>query len=310
MKKISIIVPCYNEQECISDSIAEIKLFIKKTPKYRFNVIFINDGSIDDTYKIITKSIKNNKNFRLINFTKNFGHQSAVSAGINHCKDDAAIIIDADLQDPIEVAEKMIIEWEKGYDVVAGKRNQRQGVGILRLLAAKYYYRFLNFIAETNIPLDTGDFRLISKKVINEFNKFKEHKRYIRGLIAWMGFKSTSVLYDRVKRSKGVSKYNFRKIFNLAIDGITSFSVKPLRIIGILGFFISVISIFLIIYVFFVKTFQSDVVKGWASIVTILLFFSGFNLIFLGIMGEYISKIFISQQDRPDYIIDSKINFK
>lgn len=310
MKKISIIVPCYNEQECISDSIAEIKLFIKKTPKYKFNVIFINDGSTDDTYKIITKSIKINKNFRLINFTKNFGHQSAVSAGINHCKDDAAIIIDADLQDPIDVAKKMIIEWEKGYDVVAGKRNQRQGVSIFRLLAAKYYYRFLNFIAETNIPLDTGDFRLISKKVINEFNKFKEHKRYIRGLIAWMGFKSTSVLYDRVKRSKGVSKYNFQKIFNLAIDGITSFSVKPLRIIGILGFFISVISIFLITYVFFIKTFQSDVVRGWASIVTILLFFSGFNLIFLGIMGEYISKIFISQQDRPDYIIDSKINFK
>ena len=310
MKKISIIVPCYNEQECILDSIDEIKLFIKKNSKYYFNVKFINDGSTDNTYSIITNIINNNKNFRLINFTKNFGHQSAVAAGINFCTDDAAIIIDADLQDPIDVASKMIIEWEKGFDVVAGKRNQRQGVGKLRLLAAKYYYRFLNFIAETNIPLDTGDFRLISKKVIDEFNKLKEQKRYIRGLIAWMGFKSTFVLYDREIRRKGKSKYNFQKLFNLAIDGITSFLVKPLRIIGLLGFLISLISIILIIYVFFVKTFQSDVTKGWASIVTILLFFSGFNLIFLGIMGEYISKIFISQQDRPDYIVDSKINFK
>ncbi len=310
MKSINIIIPCYNEEECISDSINEIKIFIKKNSRYKFNVTFINDGSIDKTRDILIRFIKLNKNFRLINFTKNFGHQSAVAAGINYCKDDAAIIIDADLQDPIIVAEKMIKKWEQGYDVVAGKRNQRQGVGFFRLKAAKYYYRILNFIAETNIPLDTGDFRLISKKVIKEFNNLKEHKRYIRGLIAWMGFKSTFVLYDRVKRTKGTSKYNFQKIFNLAIDGITSFSVRPLRIIGIIGFLISVISIILIIYVFFVKTFQSDVVKGWASIVTILLFFSGFNLIFLGIMGEYVSKIFISQQDRPDYIVDSKVNFK
>tara|TARA_X000000950_G_scaffold272247_1_gene354518 strand:+ start:86 stop:1015 length:930 start_codon:yes stop_codon:yes gene_type:complete len=309
MKSIGIIIPCFNEQDCILDTIDEIKLFIKNQKKYNFNVIFINDGSRDSTASMIIKSIKSNKNFKLINFTKNFGHQAAVAAGINYCDDDAAIIIDADLQDPIEVADKMIFEWEDGYDVVTGKRNRRHGISFFRLLAAKCYYRILNFIAETDIPLDTGDFRLISKKVIQEFNKLSEHKRYIRGLIAWMGFKSTSVLYDRVERKKGVSKYSFKKIFTLAIDGVTSFSVKPLRVIGVFGFFISLISIILIVYVFFVKTFQSDLVKGWASIVTILLFFSGFNLIFLGIMGEYISKIFISQQDRPDYIIDNKFNF-
>jgi|TARA_B110000971_G_C20036200_1_gene514359 dolichol-phosphate mannosyltransferase len=310
MKLIDIIVPCFNESECIDDTIFELTNFIKSENQYKFNIIFINDGSTDNTLKIISNYAKDYPNIKIINFTKNFGHQAAVSAGINHSFGDAAIIIDADLQDPISVASKMIDLWESGFDVVSGKRNKRDGERLFKILSSKYFYRFLNFISETNIPLDTGDFRLISKKVVNEFNKLVEQRKYIRGLISWMGFKSTFVSYDRVKRNKGISKYNFQKSFNLALDGITSFSIRPLRIIGLIGFLISIISIFLILYVFFIKTFQSDLIKGWASVVTIILFFSGFNLIFLGIMGEYIARIFTNQQNRPEYIIDSKINLK
>ena len=253
MKSIDIIVPCFNESECIEDSIFELTNFIKSENQYKFSIIFINDGSTDNTLKIISKYAKDYSYIKVINFTKNFGHQAAVSAGINHSLGDAAIIIDADLQDPISVASKMIDLWENGFDVVSGKRIKREGERLFKILSSKYFYRFLNFIAETNIPLDTGDFRLISKKVVIEFNKLVEQRKYIRGLISWMGFKSTFVSYDRVKRNKGTSKYNLQKSFNLALDGITSFSIRPLRIIGLIGFLISIISIFLILYIFFYK---------------------------------------------------------
>lgn len=310
MKIIDLILPCFNEHEIIQDTINKIYSYTHKFDNYNFNLIFINDGSTDNTFEILYQNSIKHKNLKIINFTRNFGHQSAITAGINNSTGDAAIIIDSDLQDPLVVIDKMIIEWENDYDVVYGKRNKRYGESFFKKITAKLYYKFLNLVSDIKIPEDTGDFRLISKKVIIEFKKLKENKKYVRGLIAWMGFKTSFILYDRQERLKGTTKYNLIKMLSLAFDGLTSFSSKFLRIIGLLGIIISIISIILMIYVFVIKSFDSDIVKGWASLATIMLFFSGINFIFLGIISEYIARIFTNQQNRSDYIVENKINFE
>jgi len=243
-KTISWVVPCFNEEKVILETLKRIRKVSKKINKYNWELILINDGSTDSTKKTIL-GIKNYPlKIILLSFSRNFGHQQAVQAGLDNCSGSASIIIDADLQDPPEIAERMIQKWEKGYKVVYGQRTIRRQENIFKKFTAFIFYRLLNFFSGIKIPLDTGDFRLIDRTVIDELQKFSEKGRFMRGLIAWIGFNQISVLYERDPRFAGVTKYSLKKMISFAIEGLTNFSRRPLRLATFMGFFFSSLSFF------------------------------------------------------------------
>ena len=249
-KKISWIIPCFNEEKVILETLKRIRKVSKKINKYNWELILIDDGSTDRTKKTIL-GIKNYPlKIILLCFSRNFGHQQAVQAGLDNCSGAASVIIDADLQDPPEIAERMIEKWEKGYKVVYGQRTIRRQENIFKKFTAFIFYRLLNFFSGIKIPLDTGDFRLIDRTVINELQKFSEKGRFMRGLIAWVGFNQISVLYERDPRFAGVTKYSLRKMISFAIEGLTNFSRRPLRLATFMGFFFSSLSFFRILLLF------------------------------------------------------------
>jgi dolichol-phosphate mannosyltransferase len=247
---------------------------------------------------------------RIIDFSRNFGHQAAIFAGIENANCDAAIIIDGDLQDPPELIPQMIKKWEEGFEVVYGKRIKREGESMFKRLTAFIFYRFINMLSDIEIPKDVGDFRLIDKKVINVLKKQKEKNIFIRGLISWIGFKQTFVEYERDKRYAGNTKYPLIKMLNFAFDGITSFSTKPLRMSMLLGLICIIISIGLIIYTLIMKYAYPDmVITGWTSLFIAVIFFGGIQLFTIGVVGEYIGKVYRETKNRPLYIIREKIGF-
>ncbi|WP_048594757.1 glycosyltransferase family 2 protein [Brachyspira suanatina] len=303
--KISIIIPCYNEEEVLDTLYERINKVSEKLVNYECEFIFVNDGSKDKTEKIIENFSVNDNRVKLFSFSRNFGHQAAVSCGIHNALGDIAVIIDADLQDPPEIIPDMIEEYENSKTpIIYGKRISRKGESIFKKLTASIFYRLINLLSEVKFPVDTGDFRLIDKNVIEAYKSFGENPKYIRGLISWMGFEQKAFEYERDARAAGNTKYTFKKMLKLAITGILSFSVKPLRISLFFGILAIFIAIGFSIRVFYLYLFDSqELVKGWASIIITILFVGGVQLISLSVISEYLANIFNEMKKRPEYII-------
>ena len=312
MKKISVVIPMYCEEEVADICYKRVVNNLKKlSDKYNYEIIFINDGSKDSTLEILKKIASNDDNVKIISFSRNFGHQAAVTAGIRNVTGDAVIIMDADLQDPPELFEGMIEKWEEGYEVVYGKRKTREGESIFKLLTARMFYNTLNKLSEIEIPKDTGDFRLVDRKVIDVIATLPEHNKFLRGLFSWVGFNQYAYEYNRVNRVAGKTKYPFKKMFKLATDGILSFSAKPLKIVGAIGIFSVIVSIIILIYSIVSYMFKlNSLTPGWTSIMCTMTFIGGIILISLWMIGEYIARIYEESLGRPEYIIDELINFK
>ncbi len=308
-KLLSIIVPVYNEQEVIDETYKRLTAVFKD---YFMDVeyIFINDGSKDNTYFKLRDMAKNNPDVRVISFARNFGHQIAITAGMDYAKGDAVVIIDADLQDPPEVILEMVKKWEEGYEVVYGKRLKREGETFFKKFTAKMFYRFLDSMTDVKLPVDVGDFRLIDRKVCDAMKSLPERSRYVRGLVSWVGFKQTSVEYRREKRFAGETKYPLKKMLKLAGDGIFSFSYKPLKLATFVGMLVSAFSFIYLIVVLIQKFAKPDVVSGWASSMAVSLFFNGVMLIVIGIMGEYVGRIYEEVKARPLYVVGEFMGFE
>ena len=306
-KIISWIVPCFNEEKVILETLKRIREVSIKINNFNWELIVIDDGSRDNTKKIIQEIKHYPLKIILLSFSRNFGHQQAVQAGLDNCSGSASIIIDADLQDPPEIAKLMIEKWEKGYQVVYGQRTIRREENFFKKFTAFIFYRLLNFLSGVKIPLDTGDFRLIDRTVIDALKNFPEKGRFMRGLIAWIGFNQISVRYVRDPRFAGATKYSLKKMLSFAIEGLTNFSRKPLRLATFTGFLFSLFSFTGMVYVLYVRLFTQSWVAGWAAICMTILLSSGIQLIFIGLLGEYIGNIFFETKNRPLYIIEEKL---
>lgn len=306
-----MIVPCFNEEEVIRETYQRLKKVKDGSGFSFFELIFINDGSKDGTLEILKEIAGYDQEIKVISFSRNFGHQTAVSAGIHYCSGDAAVIIDADLQDPPELIPELISLWKQEQcDVVYGVRKERKGDSIFKKVTAKLFYRMIDFLSEVPIPLDTGDFRLINQNVIREFKKLKERNKYIRGLISWIGFKQIPFYYSRDPRLAGETKYPLSKMIKFAATGLTYFTKKPLKLAMALGFISIIISLSLAVYVFIEKLALNNAVSGWASTVLVILFLGGVQLLTLGVIGEYLGNIFDEIKQRPEYIVAETINMQ
>jgi len=308
--KYSVVVPAYNEESLIEESYRRLKKVMDSINE-PYELIFVNDGSFDRTLEILMRICENDKNVKLISFSRNFGHQTAITAGMDNAKGDAVIVIDADLQDPPEVILKMIEKWKEGYDVVYGKRAKRNGESFFKLFTAKVFYRLLKSLTNVDIPVDTGDFRLIDRKVcdvMNSMKSIKEKNRYIRGLISWVGFKQIGVDYIRDPRLAGETKYTLKKMLKLAMDGITSFSYAPLKLPLYIGAFLVAASVLYFI-VGAVLKITGITISIWNAAIALNILLSGINFAVLGVFGEYIGRIYDEVRDRPLYIVAKKVGF-
>jgi len=303
--KVSVVVPMYYEEEVAEECDRRLNATLKE---YDYEIIYVNDGSRDETLPILKGIAEKNKNVRLISFSRNFGHQAAVTAGVQNSEGDCIVIIDADLQDPPELIPDMIKLWQEGNDVVYAKRKKRKGESAFKLLTAKLFYKLLDGLTETKIPRDTGDFRLIDRKVADAFNQMTEHSRFIRGMVPWLGFKQVPIEYVRDERYAGETKYPLSKMIRFAINGILSFSIKPLQLVTKLGVVTLLFSFAIIIYVLISKFTGNALMQGWASIMILVTMLSGVQLIALGVVGEYIARIYEESKQRPIYIIDETVN--
>jgi glycosyltransferase involved in cell wall biosynthesis len=304
MVEFSVIIPIYNEELNIPNLVTRLRPVVEKTGM-SYELLFVNDGSKDNSLALIKALAQADEHVRYIDFSRNFGHQVAVTAGIDHCKGNIIAIIDADLQDPPELIEEMIALIKHGNEVVYAKRRSRKDKNVFKKLAYKSFYRLLARISNVDVPLDTGDFRVMTRKVAEVLKNMPEQHKFLRGQIAWLGFKQTFVEYDRDVRAAGEPGYTYKKLFKLAFDGITGFSNVPLRIATIMGFAVSGISLLLIIYAltsyFF---FAGEVPKGWASLMIAISFIGGVQLICIGIIGEYISRLQTDIRNRPLYVVN------
>lgn len=304
---ISYVLPVFNESAGIEAFYKELTKAVGKNKKYNFEFIFINDGSRDDSLAKLRTFHKKDKRVKIVNFSRNFGHQLALTAGIDHATGDALIIMDTDLQDPPKVSLELVKAWEEGFEVVYAKRRSRID-GFFKKIAIHMYYRIQTRLANIDIPLDTGDFRLIDRKVADHLRNLPEKHPYIRGLVSWLGFSQTAVEYDRQGRYAGETNYPFKKLVKLALDGVTGFSTMPLQLITRLGFLTSFLSVVGIIYVLVTRIFFAELtLPGWAVTMIAILFMGGIQLITLGVMGTYIGRIYSEVQNRPRYVVSDFI---
>ena len=304
MKKISIIVPAYNEEESLPMLFERVTALIDSIPNYEFEVLFVDDGSKDKTLELIKEQRKIDNRYSYVTFSRNFGKETAMIAGLDYAKGDAVIFIDADLQDPPEVIPELIHWWEQGYDDVYAKRNSRRGETWLKKWTSTMYYKVLQSLTSVEIQKDTGDFRLLDKRCVNALRKMRETGRNSKSMFSWIGYKKKEVLYDRDPRIAGKTKWNYKRLIDLAIDGITSFTTSPLRISTFLA-----VPTFLALFVYFVYviikaiTIQGEI-HAFQAMILLLLFFSGINIMLFGIIGEYLGRIFNESKHRPLYLVD------
>ncbi|MFZ5988727.1 MAG: glycosyltransferase family 2 protein [Bacillota bacterium] len=304
----SVVVPLYNEEEVLLETYNRLKKVMDSLNE-PYEIIFVNDGSRDKTAPMAYEICNKDKNIKLIDFARNFGHQTAITAGMDFAEGEAIVVIDADLQDPPEIIPKMLEKWREGYDVVYGKRLERKGETFFKKFTAKMFYRFLRKMTDVDIPLDTGDFRLIDRKVCEALKLVNERNRYIRGIISWLGFKQTGIEFNRDKRFAGETKYPLKKMLKFAFDAITSFSYKPLKLASYFGMLLSFCSFVYLLVVLYTRLFTDHVQPGWASTLGVNLFFNGITLMILGIIGEYIGRIYDEAKGRPLYIVKQTRNF-
>jgi glycosyltransferase involved in cell wall biosynthesis len=304
MKKISILIPAYNEQAVLEKLFTRLANLANDTKDYDFEFLFINDGSRDKTLEIIKDYAEKDDRVAYVNFSRNFGKEIAMIAGLDHVTGDATVIIDADLQDPPELIPKMIELWEQGYDDVYAKRRTREGESWFKKFTSKQFYNILQKFSNVPIQKDTGDFRLLDRRAVEALKQFRESERYTKGMFSWIGFNKKEILYDRDPRAAGETKWNYLKLVNLAVDGITSFTTAPLRMSTILGFLVSITAfIYLVILVVRTIFFGTDLV-GYPSMMAVILFLGGVQLLSLGIIGEYVGKIFNETKKRPLYLVE------
>lgn len=309
-KLISIVVPMYYEEKVADECYKRLKKVMNDN-NINYEFIFVNDGSKDRTFEILNKIAEEDKNTKIISFSRNFGHQIAVTAGVDKAKGDAVVVIDADLQDPPELIPKMIDLWNEGYKVVYAKRKKRKGESFFKLFTAGMFYRILDKMTDIDIPLDTGDFRLMDRDVVNVLKTMKENNRFVRGMVSWVGFKQTPIEYERDERFAGETKYPLKKMIKFASDGIISFSAKPLKLMGSLGVFCVSISLIIFLYALIRKlTNDVNVVSGWASIMTAVTFLGGVQLLSISVLGEYIGRIYDESKGRPLYVIEKEVNIE
>ncbi|MEW9137851.1 glycosyltransferase family 2 protein [Bacillus wiedmannii] len=298
----SIIIPMYNEEAVIEETYRRMKR-VMKDANGTYELLFINDGSQDKCADIIKQFMIGDKTVKLIDFSRNFGHQIAITAGMDYANGDAVIIIDADLQDPPELILQMIEKWKEGYEVVYAKRMKRKGETWFKKWSASTFYRVLRASTDIDIPVDTGDFRLMDQKVCKEMRKINENNRFVRGLVSWIGFRQIAIEYVRDERVAGETKYPLKRMVKLCLDGILSFSYKPLKLAIYSGLLLSSSGFIYFIYVLYLTLFTEAAMKGWPSIISIMLIFNGFMLFMLGVIGEYLGRIYDETKGRPLYIV-------
>ena len=303
---ISLVVPVFNEAEVIPEFYRRATEALRSLPGLDYELIFVDDGSHDSSFAQLQGFAGGDPHVRVLKFSRNFGHQIAITAGIDHAKGDCIVVIDSDLQDPPELVVEMVAKWREGFDVVYAVREDRKGEGRLKLWTASLFYRLLESIVKIEIPVDVGDFRLMSRRAANEFARLREKDRFVRGLVSWLGFKQTGVKYTRSERFAGDTKYPYSKMVKFALDGITSFSTVPLRLAMWLGYAASVFA-FIYLASVFVQKLMGITVEGWATIMVAMLFLGGVQLICLGILGEYIGRIFNEIKPRPMYIVEEHV---
>ncbi len=304
----SVIVPFLNEEEVLPETCRRLTAVMEGLGE-PFELVFVNDGSTDRSPAIMEDLAARDPRVRLLSFSRNFGHQSAVLAGLEYAAGQALVVIDADLQDPPEVIVPMAEKWRQGYHVVYGRREKRQGETWFKKATAFAFYRILNRLCDFSIPADTGDFRLIDRKVRDVLCGLREHSLFLRGLVSWVGFRQTEVAFVREERFAGETKYPLRKMIKLSLDAMVSFSYKPLRLASYVGFALSGASVLFLLYVFYEKFFTDRTVPGWSSLMSMSLFFHGITLVILGILGEYVGRIYDETRNRPRYIVESTRGF-
>ncbi len=301
--QVSLVVPVYNEEEVI-EALHSRLIQVLGPAIGHFEVIFVNDGSKDRSPEMLDSICNADRRFKALHFSRNFGHQAAVTAGLHAATGAVVVVIDADLQDPPELIVRMLDAWAEGSHVVYAQKKRRMGVGPFKRMAYYVYYRLLNSLTEIEVPPDTGDFCLMDRRVVDLLNAMPERNRYVRGLRAWLGFRQTAIMFERPGRYAGVTKYPFRRMMALAVDGILSLSKAPLKIAMYFGFFVSAVS-FLLGVVFAVERLAGDgnLARGWASTIVVVLFLGGVQLICLGVIGEFIGRIYDEVKQRPLYVI-------
>ncbi|MCY8110505.1 glycosyltransferase family 2 protein, partial [Bacillus spizizenii] len=298
----SVVVPVYNEELVIHETYQRLKEVMDQT-KENYELLFVNDGSKDHSIEILREHSLLDPRVKIIDFSRNFGHQIAITAGMDYAQGNAIVVIDADLQDPPELILDMIEKWREGYEVVYAVRTKRKGETFFKKQTAALFYRLLSSMTDIDIPIDTGDFRLMDRKVCDEMKRLKEKNPFVRGLVSWVGFKQTAVEYVRDERLAGETKYPLKKMLKLSMDGITTFSHKPLKLASYAGMLMSGAGFLYMFIVLYLKLFTDSTITGWSSLIVIQLLFSGIVLLILGMIGEYIGRIYDEAKDRPLYIV-------
>lgn len=307
---LSVVVPCYNEEAVIDETMKRFRAFCAELQGLEVELIFVDDGSSDRTREMLRSFAAEDARVKLIGFARNFGHQIAVTAGIDAARGDAVVLIDADLQDPPEVIHQMIAKWGEGYDVVYGTRAERAGESAFKVGTARAFYRLLNRLSDVPIPLDTGDFRLMSRKVVATLRAMPERDRFVRGMVSWVGFRQVALPYSRARRFAGVSKYPLRKMLRFATDGILSFSTKPLQVSVAMGMACASLALLGILYAVAMRLFTNIWVEGWTALMIAVLFIGGVQLISVGILGEYVGRIYNEIKHRPLYVVQEYQGFE
>jgi polyisoprenyl-phosphate glycosyltransferase len=306
---LSVVVPMFNEEEVIETTYRRLTSVLESIGE-TYEMVLVNDGSRDRTTDIVRKLCESDSRVKLVDFSRNFGHQIAVTAGMDHASGRAVVLIDADLQDPPELILEMVARWREGYDVVYGKRIARRGETWFKKITASIFYRLLGSLTSVNIPLDTGDFRLMDRKVSDTLCEMRERSRFIRGMVSWAGFRQTFVEYIREERFAGETKYPLSKMIRLSLDAITSFSTKPLKLAGILGFLLSAAGFVYLLIVLYLRLFTDATEPGWTSLIVISLLFHGITLSLLGVLGEYVGRTYEEAKRRPLYVVSDRVNFE
>jgi dolichol-phosphate mannosyltransferase len=308
--QLSVVIPCFNEADSLRETQRRLAEVASQLPSLAVEWIYVNDGSRDSTLSVLRELTGVDDRVRVISLARNFGHQMAVTAGIDAASGDAIVIIDADLQDPPELITEMVAQWQLGYDVVYGTRIDRAGESWFKLASARAFYRLLNRLSEVPIPLDTGDFRLISRRVADALREMPERDRFLRGMVSWVGFKQVALPYRRAPRFAGQSQYPLRKMFRFATDGILSFSSAPLRVSVGLGITAAALALAGIVYALVLRLFTDIWVEGWTALMIAVLFIGGVQLISIGILGAYVGRIYNEIKRRPLYVVDERIGFR
>jgi len=307
---VSVVIPCMNEEAVVRETCDRL-ITVLGPAQFAFELIFVDDGSKDRTAEILRELQLRDSRVRVVRLSRNFGHQIAITAGLEHTAGDAVAVIDADLQDPPEVLPELVAQWLEGYDVVYGVRTERQGESAFKRWTAKAFYRLISSLSDTEIPLDTGDFRLMDRRVVDALLSMPERDRFIRGMVGWLGFSQTSVAYTRAPRFAGETKFPLFKMLKFATDGIVSFSIIPLRLATWMGFLASGLSVLGIVVVLLERYFGVlGLVKGWSSTVIAVLFIGGVQLVCMGIIGEYVGRIYGETKRRPLYVVHERMGFE